>query len=958
MNSNRKRLAASIHAALCLGLIGVLPSPQANAATEDARQLDRVEVTGSRIKRAEIEGQTPVQTITRQQIDQSGLTSIGDVLQQLTASGSALNTKFNSSGNFGFPPDGGGVGAGATTVDLRHLGAKRVLVLVDGIRWVNESSASGVGGVVDLNTIPLAIVERIDVLEDGASAIYGSDAIAGVVNIITKRSADGAHLHLGWGQNEEGDGDTHDAELSFGGSGERHSFFLSASTHETKEIFSRDREISSFPVPGTGVALGSSAIPAGRFIFRDPNTGQTRDLVPNAGVTNPRYNPNEGCTNRTDDFHCFTTADRFNFAQFNLLQTPSKRKGLFGQARYDLSDNVSWYIKGLYNNRESLNQAAPEPLFLGVAVPTNFWADNVRIPANHPFNPFGFDLIGGANGNFLLGGRRPLEGGPRRFFQDVDTFYVSTGLEGTFDAGERTYYWDINAVSSESKAEQTNFGSYNARRVSIALGDPAVCRANPGCTPLNIFGAGSITPAMLAYIQPVLTDSSSNKLDLYSANLSGDLFDLPAGPISFATGYEYRKLKGAYRPDGLTIAGEYNGVASLPTAGKYDVNEYYAEFNVPVLAGRPGFQNLDISLAARYSDYSTFGGETTGKLGLRWQVNDEFLLRSTFAEGFRAPNIGELFGTASGFDAVLNDPCSANAPGGRHPNCGQLGVPAGYVQPNPQISVLTGGNNALQPETADSWTAGFVWSPGFATGTGWSERMDVEFSWYRHEIEGGIQAVDAQTQLNLCVQTLNPAFCEGIRRNNLGAIDRFANFLTNIGNIDTRGYDLNLFWVLPSFDFGQLSVNWRNTIVDRYEAIGAAGAREPRGVGIEVSNSAIPEWTSNLDVGWRYGDLQTHWTMRHISDLHEACGSAATFAVCRNNPAPGRNRLGSTTYHDLQAAYSIGWMEGVDVKLTAGVNNAFDKAAPICLSCTLNGYDASTYDLPGRVYYLRADVKF
>jgi iron complex outermembrane recepter protein len=948
----RSRLSAAVRRALLLSLLPVAVV----GAQEDARTLDRVEVTGSRIKKAQIEGQAPVQVISRVQIEQTGLSSIGDVLQQLTASGSGLNTKFNSSGNFGFPPDGGGVGAGATTVDLRHLGAKRVLVLVEGIRWVNESSASGVGGVVDLNTIPLAVVERIEVLEDGASSIYGSDAIAGVVNIITRRSADGAQLRVQYGENQEGDGETSDAELSFGGSGDRHSFFLSASYSETKAIFSKDREISRFPVPGTGVALGSSAIPAGRFVFVDPNTGATLDLVPNAGVRNPVYDPAQtGCA-RTDGFHCFTGADRFNFAEFNLLQTPSKRKGVFGQARFDVTDSTSWYFRTLYNNRESLNQAAAEPFFLGALVPTNFWADNVRIPANHPFNPFGFDLQAGPGGNFLLGGRRPLEGGPRRFFQDVDTFYLGSGFEGRFDFGARPLFWDVNFARADSKAEQTNYGSYNARRFFIALGDPATCAANPGCTPLDIFGAGSITPAMLSYIQPVLTDRSENKLTLYSANLSGDLFDLPAGPLAFAAGYEYRKLKGSYRPDGLTLAGDYNGVPSLATSGSYDVNEVYAELNVPLLAGRPLFQTLDLSLAARYSDYSTFGGETTGKVGLRWQVNEQFLVRGTFAEGLRAPNIGELFGSASGFDAVLNDPCSANAVGGRHPNCTALGVPAGYVQPNPQISVVTGGNIDLQPETADSTTVGFVWSPAFATGGGWSERMDIEFTWYRHDIEGGIQAINAQTQLDLCVQTQSPAFCSGITRNSTGAIDGFANFLTNIGNIDTRGYDVNLSWVLAPTDWGQFGLEWRNTFVDKYEAIGANGARQPQGVGIEVANSAIPDWTSTMTWSWHYGDFDASWGIRHISDLEEACGSAATFPVCRNDPATGRNRLGSTTYHDLQVGYQIDWLRGT--RFTAGVNNMFAKDAPICLSCTLNGYDASTYDLPGRFWYVRADFRF
>src|SRR5690606_34879046 len=196
-------LPLAVHTAL-LGLLAAVPA----LAQSDEVVLDRVEVTGSRIKKAAIEGQTPVLTLTREDIARTGLTSVGDIVQQITGSGSALNTRFNSSGNFGFPPDGGGVGAGSTTVDLRHLGSKRVLVLVDGIRWVSEASASGVSAATDLNTIPVAIIERIEVLEDGASSIYGSDAIAGVVNIITRRDVDGAQVSAYYGENQEGDGET------------------------------------------------------------------------------------------------------------------------------------------------------------------------------------------------------------------------------------------------------------------------------------------------------------------------------------------------------------------------------------------------------------------------------------------------------------------------------------------------------------------------------------------------------------------------------------------------------------------------------------------------------------------------------------------------------------------------------------------------------------------------------
>ena len=944
-------------------------------AQQDTTELERVEVTGSRIKRAEVEGQAPVLMIEREDIERSGLTSVGDIIQQITASGSALNTKFNSSGNFGFPPDGGGVGAGSTTVDLRHLGCKRVLVLVDGLRWVSESSASGVSSCTDLNTIPVSIIERIEVLEDGASSIYGSDAIAGVVNIITRRGYDGAEISAYYGENEEGDGQTSNFDVSIGGTGERWDFFLGASYHKQREIFSRDREQSSFPVPGTGLTFGSSATPNGRFVFFTPtpnslcgpNDHDGDPSTPDLGfcnITTPNGQSFPAGPAFPGNFIPFTTANRFNFAQFNLLLTPSERKGLYAQTHFRVTDNVTWFMRALYNERESTNQAAPEPLFLGAGAGTgNLYADDIFISRTNPFNPFGIDLISsGPGANLVLIGRRPIEGGPRRFLQEVNTTYFATGLEGDFSFGERLWSWDVNFVTSDNQADQTNFGSYNIRRIAQALGPVSACNADPQCVPLNIFGGpGTLTPEMLAYIQPIIHDESEQELDILSANVTGDLFELPAGPLAFAAGIETREVSGYYQPDGLTIAGEYNGVPSLPTSGEYDVDEFYIETNVPIYAA--GESKLDITLAGRYSDYD-FGSSskdaTTGKLGLRWQLTDEFLVRGTFAEGFRAPTIGELFGSASRFDAVLDDPCliglDGSPPSGNPANCSALGVPAGAQQANSQISVTTGGNPDLDPEEADSMTLGLVWSPGFATDTGWSERLDVEFGYYRHELDGAIQAVDAQTQLDLCVATLDPQFCNGITRATTGDINSFNNRLVNIGQIDTDGYDLSLYWTLPLNDWGQFKVTWLNTWVDDYEAVGVNGIVQPQGVGVEVNNSGIPEWTSNLRFAWEQGNLGAAWTVRHIDELTEQCGDAASFDVC-SNPADGTNQLDATTYHDLQVSWGSPFgREGL--KLAAGVNNLFDEDPPICLSCSLNGYDASLYDVPGRFWYVQASYKF
>ncbi|KRG65770.1 TonB-dependent receptor [Stenotrophomonas terrae] len=950
-----RRLSCAVRLSLLCLLPGAAFAQQAPDSTP--KTLDSIQVTGTRIKKAELETQVPVQVLTREAIERTGYSSVADVVQHLTASGASLSTKLNSSGNFGFPPDGGGVGAGAATVDLRHLGPKRVLVLVDGIRWVNESSGSGVGSSVDLNTIPLAIVDRIEVLEDGASSIYGSDAIAGVVNIITKKGAEGGHVEVQYGDYNLKGGDTSSIDLSFGGSSERAQWIVGASWFKQKEISSREYEWATVPVPGTGLANGSSATPQGRLVFADPS-GNTYNITSNTGVTKPVFDPSQtGCT-RTDDYHCFTTADRYNFAPNNLLLTPNERKSVFGQVRFEFSPNVSGWFRGLYSERESANQAAPEPFFLGTdAGVYNEWAETkLVISANNPYNPFGFDLTTmGANPNLFLLGRRPVEGGPRRYEQDVKTWYAAGGLDGVFEVNQRTWNWDVNVMSSESKATQTNTGSYNVKHINQALGDPAACAAIAGCVPLDIFGGpGTITKEMLGWISPIVRDRSKNTLSLGSANITGELFDIWAGPLSFAAGAEWRRYKGEYHPDPITIAGEYNGVPSGVTIGSYSVKEGYVEFDVPL--AREGFwgKSLDLSIAGRYSDYSTFGGTGTGKIGLRWQPADELLLRMSFAQGFRAPSIGELYGTLSRFDATIVDPCNNAA--STTPKCVADGVPPGYEQANPQISVVTAGNRELEPEESRSFMAGAVWSPSWAEDSSWASKLDLGVTFYRHTIDKAIQAPDAQSIMDRCIDSRDAFACASYTRNDRGQIIRFEDILANLGTINTSGWDFNAHWLLPETGWGQLGFDWKATWVTRYELINESGQAEPKGPGIEVSDSAIPEWSSTFTTNWDYQNWNVNWTMRYIDRLRESCAGANGFAICTDSAAD-QHWLGATTYHDAQISWRTdAWMKGV--KLAVGVNNVFDKNPPICLSCTLNGYDPGTYDLPGRYTYAKLSLDF
>lgn len=967
----RQTLVKAIQLSLLIAAPGLAAAQDAAPATT-AKQLDSVTVTGSRIRQADKVTSQPVSVISRAQIDQSGATSIGDFLQELTASGKALNAKFNSSGNFGYPASGGGIGAGSAQVDLRNLGSQRVLVLVDGIRWVNESSASGVSGSADLNTIPLAIVERIEVLEDGASAIYGSDAIAGVVNIITRKKFDGVQLHAKQGSYGHGGDDT-EADITIGGSTDRFSGVFSAAFVDQRGISSSAWEQSSFPVPGAGIGAGSSATPQGRLTFCDPRIAATGvdaqgnptgpagfcdkagdswfDLTLNNGAA-PNYN-NGRPTAAPGTYHNWSGADRFNFAPYNLLLTPSKRKSLFASTRYDLNESLSFHAKALYNNRQSRNQAAPEPIFVGPFAGTGGIADNIVIAANNPYNPTGINLDPATN--FGWATRRPLELGPRLFSQDVDTWYVNLGLDGAFNAGSGLLNWNLDYVHSENKAEQRFQNGFNVAKLKLALGDVNVCRAVPGCVPLDIFGgqARPMTRAMLDYVTTDQRDASTQVLDLFTGNITGDLFEIGDRHAGFAVGAEHRKYQGDFNPDPLRQSGESQDSFAAPISASYHVNELYAEVQVPWLS------TFSTDFALRRSEYSTFGGVTTGKAGFRWQPIQDLVVRGTYSTGFRAPNLGELYGLTQ-FGATLVDPCGPTGhPGGEaqyRQRCAAAGVSPNFEQANTQITTFTGGNPDLQPEKSKNYNFGFVWSPAWSSG--WASRFDLETDYFHYKITQGIQAPDIQALLNGCYNgSVSGTACSGFTRGAGGNLNPPTDFLSNLGSITTSGVDVKVNWASRPMAWGQLTASLQSTHTIGFSAVDVDGNATQQAVGVEVSDSAIPSWQSNLQLGWKMGDWSLGWNTRYVSAVDEYCGNAAKTPATGCASAAGTHRLGATTYHDVQAAWNHAFgMEGM--KLSAGVNNLFGKDAPVCVSCSLNGYDAGTYDLPFRFWYVDVQYKF
>ena len=910
--------------------------PQADTAASTPGE-EAIIVTGSRIRRNPLNQDSPVTFVDRADIDKTGLNSINDVLQRLPSAGGGLNGKFNNSGNFGNPPDGGGVGAGAAEIDLRYLGSKRTLVLVDGLRYVNAASASGVPGSVDLNAIPESMIERVEVLQDGASAIYGSDAIAGVVNIITKTGQKGFDARAQLGTYDFKDGFSQNYSLSWGNSADGPTrVVVGVNFVKQNPISSGDRDISLFPNPYSDSCLDggcSSGTPLGRFILAGPD----RDLT--------LINPVIGRSPTLADYRDFAgNADRFNFAPYNFILTPLKRYGGFVTFRQELGDTANLTVKAVYNRRESKNQAAPLPLFVGPDAGNGNLLDTITIDASNPFNPFGTlrgddpstPLVNEQSYYFI--GRRVVEGGPRRYNQKVDTYYGSATLDGKFGAN-RDWFWDVNLIYGRNKASQRVFGNINAANLQTALGPVGACTG--ACVPFNIFGGvGSITQAMLDYVGFIQNDSSKQNLWGVSANVAGNLAELPGGPLGLAVGVEYRHLSGRFDPDAIVAAGLGSDIPALPTKGKYNVKEAYAELNAPVLSDRPGVELLELSGALRFSDYSSSGSRTTYKLGVNYKPIDDLRLRASLTTGFRAPTIGELYGTPSRFDQELADPCSADqSPSGQiATNCATLGVPVGYQQNNPQLSVLTSGNADLKPERSRGYNLGAVFAPTRLGG-----RFSVEANYYNIRVKDAIFAAAGEV-LSRCVSTLDPVACAAVSRTSSGQIASISGILGNVNQIDTEGVDVNFIAKSVPGRTGTWGFSSFNTFLLNYDVVvpSATGGTVISREGTEQGSpdQAFPGWKSVNSIDWNLNRIGATLTGRFIEDVEESQAD---------------NNLGARLYVDFQLRYQLPFMEGLG--LAVGVNNLFDKDPPGCISCGLNNYDPGTYDVPGRYLYGRVSVK-
>ena len=943
----------------------VAVGPGATASAPEAATAEEIIVTGSRIRRDPLAQESPVVVLDEASIERTGLSSIADVLQRLPSASGGLNSKVNNSGNIGNPPDGGGVGAGSAEIDLRYLTAKRTLVLVDGIRFVNGASASGIPSTVDLNTIPQSSIERIEVLESGQSPLYGSDALAGVVNIITKSAQEGLQASAQFGTFRQGDGHTQDYEASYGIKLPTTSIVVGGTYVKQEAVKTADRPESQYPNPfqtscSDPIGGCSSATPNGRFVF---NAGQLATFPQGGSITlrnapiagTPVFDP----TLVGGDFKAFTSADRFDFAPLNYYLTPSERYGAWISVKQEVSDAVNFRVKAEYNRRNSQNQAAYLPLFVGPDAGNGNLLDTISIDRTNPFNPFGVTLSAGGAGNppanYSFIARRLVEAGQRTYTQHVDTMSGTATLDGTFHIGSHKWFWDVNASFGLNDAHQTFTGNINAAKLAQALGPVANCTAP--CVPFDIFGgAGSVTPAMLAFVGFTEQDKSNQQLFDYTANVSGDLFDLPAGPVGVAAGYEHRYQFGSFDPDPVIVAGLGADIPAQPARGHYDTNEVYGEVRVPIVKEVPFVYSLEADGAVRYADYSTgFNSTTYTGTGL-WKPFHDLLLRGSYATGFRAPSIGELYGAASRADAPINDPCT-NVAGSPYQssatvraNCTANGVPANgsYAEPTGgQLGVLTGGNPNLRPEKSKTLLFGAVYSPGWARNGGFASVLSLEGNYYDIRVTNAIAPTDPQLTLSRCALSGDPLSCAAITRTPSGLISRINAVLENIGDIRTRGIDLTFNYRTPKTGYGMfglsLSGNYLLKYTETFPAAVGFTTTSYLGTTRGFPDQSYPHFKGTGVVDWLIGDIDASFTGRYIDHVYETSVLAG-------------NRLGDTFYGDVRLTFTPVALQH-KVELTVGVNNVFNRAPPPCYSCTGPNYDPTTYDVPGQFGYVRVAVK-
>ena len=913
---------------------------------------------------------------TRAELERSGYTRLADFLQRLPAASVAENALANGGGD------------GRELVDLRQLGPRYTQVRVDGRRW-----PAGRDGAVDLSAIPWSDIERIEIDHAPTAARMGEGAVAGVIDVVTRRGFRGATASARYGAFAQGDGATNGADLLLGSGDDRSSVVFGVSHDESRPVDAADRAISEVPLfgfPANDVRAGaSSTTPFGRFTLVPGFGAPTVTLIAGRPGTSPT------------DFRPFDPAsDGYNFVADSYLQTPSERSSVFAHATRTMASDVRASFDITWTERLSQQRLAPLPIaFFGIAGEPRIAADNV-------FNPFGVELQRFQYRNTIA---------PRTFAQDVDTLRASAALDGSFELAARIVEWDLAWTHGTIASHDEARGQFGSAQLAAGLGPSfrdasgtptcgTPARPIPGCVPIDVFsGPDAFTRAMADYAGVVLQSSARQVRDEASATLAGE-FAGPAGPIAVHGGLEHRRLTAIETPDALAAAGGVAGATPTiiggPVAlhGSTATTDLFIGADIPLLEERPFAEALVLSLSLRHSHFERRGEPSAAfyddapvlprrrpdesfdapAVSLLWQPFAAWRVSGDWSRNAAEPSIAQLFEGQRNTFPTLFDPCDASvdSPPGVVARCragiGGIAPVAPYSYfPYDNPAWTVGGNPRLDVETAITRHVGVHWAPA-ASG------FEIGIDWYRITVLDEIRFRSAQSLVDGCYFQADLDACGHITRMRSGDVDTLLVGWSNDGDTESESYDflLRQGWATR---LGSFHLRWETSYL---AYVGDAG-QAPLGAclgevvlraggkycsrtasGNLVGNyfnrgAAFHRVRSRLSLDWRRDALSATASARYVSALDESCSVLATLDPGRCNGATApqfasrSRRMPATWYVDLQTAWDTPWSG----RVVLGVRNIADREPPVSFSVSDGNFDPE-YEVPGRFWYAGYTQRF
>lgn len=970
----KKSLTIAVASALGITSSGfMLP-----AVAQEELELEEIIITGSRIKRRDLTGTSPITSIGSETISLSGTVNTEQLLNELPqVVPGATNTSNNP-------------GDGTASVDLRGLGDKRTLVMVNSRRMVPTGASTS--QTVDINNIPASLIERVEVVTGGASAVYGSDAIAGVVNFVMKTDFEGAQLDLKNAETFENDGNRYDISLTVGGNfdDDKGNATMYFGYTDRQEVFQGDRDFSSVALADNVPSVEDLAAGATPYTYPYGSGG-----IPGSLFTAPATFPDG--TEATNGIRFLPdgsavpydpATDSYNFAPVNYLQLPQKRYTFNAFTHYDLSEKFQVYGEALYVNHETPQQLAATPAdarsfdFNYVSNPFLPQTTKDLIAANYDLGPF--DAAGSPTGDAVAGDgvanivrirRRLLENDARISTDDITTYRFVVGGKGDItDSWSWDAYYSFGKTQRNSRLSGDAAESRFIQGLNVANnGNGNVC-VDPnditseiaGCVPVNVFGEGNISPEAADFINVGATNTTEFRQQIASIGFTGEIVQLPAGALGMAFGYERREEEVDFVPDEFLASGDVLGFnSSEPTAGNFNVDELYVELNVPLISEAPGAHYLGMTGAYRYSDYDTQVGDVnTYAYGLEWAPIESLRLRAQAQRAVRAPNLFELFQGSSNNFPAFTDPCEGGVSGALADFCIATGVPAAALPTlaaGSQVEATEGGNPDLAEETSDTFTIGAVWTPNFAEG------LALTVDYYEIEIEDAIGTAGggAANLVTECYRgrDINSDACLSITRDLTGNISNVDALNANIAEFTVEGIDLQATYQfnVPGIGWGggdatlRLALLFNHQLENSFLPAPGLPVRECEGrfgspCGQTIIGVAIPENKSDFAVTYLSGPLSVRMNWNWIDGVDDTRLDDGTFAA--QLPVPS---IGSYSYWDLNLAYEI----TDNLQVSGGIDNLFDKEPPVYGDKAVQANtDPSTYDVLGQRWYLGLTAKF